>query len=180
MDDGSQPYVLRNAERQDRGRMAVADRHHVRTGLVDGRVDESLTVGSLRSSLDRLTCEIVLEKVSEFDQLRRAGSRQQESCRVIRMTNTDVPEGVENSLVREDSIRRDQVRCRLAWFNCHVRPRGPLSLEKVAPSIWAGNVVAHVSPDHRHNTASALLPKLRHRTEQLRRPSAGRCQIRLS
>jgi hypothetical protein len=62
---------VRAGKGNDRVRVVVDDRHHVRARLVDLAVDEALVVDRAALRIDGIAVEVVLEDVRFDDQLRR-------------------------------------------------------------------------------------------------------------
>src|SRR5208283_2136071 len=93
-----------NAERHDRRRVMMADRHDVLARLIDAAVDDALGVEMHLGRLHRARIERVLQNVVWLDQQRRARARQQIASGIGRMAHADVAEGVEHAFVGEDAI----------------------------------------------------------------------------
>ncbi len=108
-----------NAERQDRRRVMVADRVHLRPRLVDLAVDDALAVEPLLDRLDDLRVERELVNVLRLHQLRPARARQQIAARIGRMAHADVAEGVEHAFVGDHAVGARQQFARFGKGHRH-------------------------------------------------------------
>src|SRR5688500_13243743 len=96
-------------EWDDRGRVVVADRQHIRPGLVDRPVNGSLGVRRLLVAADLLSLQREALQVRLRGERGRQRARDQVVPRLLRMANTGVPEGIEYTLAREDPVADDEL-----------------------------------------------------------------------
>ena len=102
-----------NRERHDRGRMMMTHRVHVRPRLENLAVDDALRIGPRHRRHDRIGVEIVFEDVAGLHQRWRARAREKIALRVVRIAHADVAEGIENALVRDNTIGGSKIAAQL-------------------------------------------------------------------
>src|SRR5947207_6336322 len=99
----------RDAERHDRGGMIVNDRVHVRTRFEDLAVNEALAHRFSSPRIDRIAVEIVLHDVLRHHQFRRNRARQKVAHGIEVRAHAYVPVGVDDAVLRENSVCGDEV-----------------------------------------------------------------------
>src|ERR1700674_3018533 len=90
--------------------MVVADRLNVGARLIDAAVDDPFAVEPLGRRRHRLGIEREFQNVVRLDQFGAARARHQEATRIGRMPETDVAEGIEDTLVGDDAVGARQFR----------------------------------------------------------------------
>src|SRR5439155_12644258 len=98
-----------NAEWNDGRRMTVHDSLHIRSRLVYFAVDESFQVWPAPARIDRTTLEVELHYVVGGHQTRRHAAGEQEAIRILVVAHADVTEAVDDALIEEDAVGRDQI-----------------------------------------------------------------------
>src|SRR5216683_5892095 len=68
---GPEADTLDDAERHDRGRVAMHDRHDIRPQAIDLAMNESLKIDAAGVSVERRPVEVELDDVRRFDRGRR-------------------------------------------------------------------------------------------------------------
>ncbi|KJS11037.1 MAG: hypothetical protein VR78_13315 [Hoeflea sp. BRH_c9] len=76
--------------------MVMTDRMHVRAGAIDGRMDVAFSKKRTFVLRHRIPREIEAEEVMRLDHAGRQSSGKPESVWRLRITNTDMAEGVEH------------------------------------------------------------------------------------
>ena len=89
--------------------MAVHDGIDIGTGLVDLAVDEALNIHESPGLIDRIGIEVVFHDVRRGDDRGRLGARQEISIGRMGMTHAYMAIAVEDALVGQDAVGRDQV-----------------------------------------------------------------------
>src|SRR5262249_48296251 len=84
--------------------MVVADRIHLRPGLVDFTMDHPFRVLADARIVQRLRVEVVFDEVVRRHEFGRAGARQQITIWIVGMPHADMPEGVNNAFIGDYSI----------------------------------------------------------------------------
>ena len=82
---------------------------HVSTRLVDLAMNEPLDVEAAAFALDRIAVEIKFHDIGGRDQFRCDRTRQKVSVGIAAVANADVAEPIQNSLLRENPVGRDEV-----------------------------------------------------------------------
>src|ERR1700704_5293948 len=113
-----------HTEWNDRRRMAMNDRHHIRPCAVDRRVNEPLEVHAAAARVDWLAIPVELKNIAGSDKRGRDAARQKESVRVLVVASAYVAEGVNYALVGQDAVCVDEVFDEL-WIRSARCPRGP-------------------------------------------------------
>jgi len=109
MEDRPQLRARHSAEWDDRGRVAVHHRHHIRPPAVNFAVNESLQIHRRPARRDGSPVEIELQHVLFGDKRGRHASGQQKAIRPIRMTDADMAESVDDAIAGKNAIGDDQV-----------------------------------------------------------------------
>ncbi len=102
---------FRNNRKRHNGRRMRVD-HGIDVGplLVDLAVNEALEVApAFDRRIDRLAVQIEYDHVLFGDEIGRQRPRLQIMARVTRIADADVPEGIDNALVSQDSVGCDQI-----------------------------------------------------------------------
>ena len=89
--------------------MRVHDRHHIRAGLEDRRVNEALEIECGALIAHRFAVEAEFDNVLGTDQLRGDRTGDQKMVRIFRMPDADMAVGVDHLLLREDAVGDDEV-----------------------------------------------------------------------
>ena len=84
------------------------DGHHVRAGLVDLAMDETLKEAAAALRVHGLGVEIEFHDVIGFDQSGRLRARHQEAVRGTGMAHGEVAEGVEHALIGQNAAGASQ------------------------------------------------------------------------
>jgi hypothetical protein len=110
-------------------RVMVADRSYVRPRLVNLAMDDALGIKLDGRRMHGARLEIEFENIAGFNQLGRARARQQIAPGLVRMTQADMPEGVDHAFMGEDAIGDGKLVAQVGEFVRH----GVLS-----GRIWSG------------------------------------------
>jgi len=105
----AQRNVLQDAEGDHGGRMTVHHRIDFRPAAIDLAVNEPLQVQALTRGHNRATLEVEQQDVLLGDLRGSDVARQKELLRILGIAHADVAKGIDDVLVEEDVVGRDQV-----------------------------------------------------------------------
>src|SRR5687768_1344665 len=109
VEDRLQPHALDDAQGHHGVRMTVHDRIDVRALAIDLAVNESLKINPAARGVYRLTVQSELNDVIWPHTTWRHISSEQESVGTRVVPNTDMPEGIDDALVKQNMVGDDKI-----------------------------------------------------------------------